>query len=165
MAYWTYASEVDATNGGADNLTVMTLVSGLPSGLIDIEIMWTDLSTNAASTAGLIQLGDAGGFEATNYHSSAGYASEAAAATTGFLMSTTATSDAADSMHGCMSLFRYNAGDHLWLMRGKSGETTSTPSCIEVGSKTLSGEITQIQLTTIAGTAVFDGGAVIVRYV
>ena len=139
---WTYLSEVDLTNGGANDLTEATLASGLPSGLETIEVMLTDVSL------------DTGVNNTSNGET----------AVSAFYTSRSVDVAAADVQTTIFTLSRWDTSEHLWFSFGHSHEHTNTATRVGCGYKTLSGEITQIRVISNNGVAQFDGGTAIVRY-
>ena len=161
---WTESSLVDMTNGGANDQTAVTVVSGMSAGYDTIEIMYNGVSTNTANQSLIIRLGDSGGIETTNYDNSNRSGGNSENKTDGFYASREADADAADLFSGILRLHRWDSSEHLWLARMTSLEHTKTTCRMSAGYKTLSGEITQIQATTSGGSATFDGGNIIARY-
>ena len=68
------------------------------------------------------------------------------------------------TVSGFARLLRWDVAEHLWILRSELYMTGGTNSFQSVGTKTLSGELTQVELTTAGGTAAFDAGEVRVRY-
>ena len=161
---WTYGSEVDATNGGADDQTHVTVLSGLSAGLTDIEIIGWGLGTDTNDEGICVQLGDSGGFENTGYDNSVKHASASENRTTGFFSSQAAANDAGDEQRAVWRLIRWDTSSHLWFCYGFGIEATGTAGRTFFGYKTLSGELTQVRITTDSETSNFDEGSVIGRY-
>jgi hypothetical protein len=161
---WTYTSQVDLTNGGADDQTAVTIASGLPSGIVSIDVLWHSVSTDANDTALIIRLGDAGGIEAADYNTSIQNGITYAGYTTAWYTSRNTPADAADIFWGCMSLWRWDVSEHYWFGHVRAIEPGTDQQRWGAGFKTLSGELTQLQATTAAGTASFDGGEIRLRY-
>jgi len=161
---YTYSTQVDLTNGGADDQTAVTVVSGLPSGITKIEGMYHSASTDAANQAICLRLGDAGGIEAAGYDSNVASGTSEENRTDGLFNSHDTGLDAANVIWGIWTLVRWDVSEHLWLCTSLHMETGAQLPKIGTGTKTLSGELTQLQVTTSGGTAQFDGGEVRVRY-
>jgi hypothetical protein len=125
-------------------------------------IMMLNVSTDAANQAPAIQLGDSGGFEATGYLYTSSYTSTEQAYTTMFPLGPNAGSDAADASTALWELWLHNGNE--WHCRLHGQEDTKASVRIGYGTKTLTTELTQIQITTTGGTAQFDGGTAIGRY-
>ena len=140
-------------------LTNQTFVDfTIPAGATYCQLVLSDASTNGTSNP-LIQLGDAGGPENTGYDSTcvsiaAGVA--ASSSTAGFLALRTVA--AGDSISGIVHLSRVNSSAK-WAMSSSLKRTTGEIG-VSAGSKTLSGDLTTIRLTTVNGTDQYDGGTV-----
>lgn len=134
-------------------------ITGIAAGAKRITIFFSGVSKDAA-TETQVQLGDAGGMETTGYFSASGDAGGTSHSTAGLVIR---DPGAADALAGTMVL--EHLGGNEWvashsLAKGTSG---SNAACSGGGSKTLSGELTQIRLTSFSGTAAFDAGAVRIR--
>lgn len=164
MSNWTYTSKVDMTNGGGDDLTDAIIASGLPSGILEVEILYTLVSTNSENQALLIRFGDSTAIEITDYDCSMQNASSIGNGTVGFFTCLDASMDSAQSVSGVMRIFRWDVSEHLWLMKNLLANSAQLAPRISAGYKTLSGELAQIQATTEGGTATFDGGEIRMRY-
>jgi len=154
---WTYGSIVTLTSG-----TAHLLASGLPSGLKEIEILLNGVSTNTANQPPVIRLGDAGGIETTGYTSIARVGANTSAQTAYFQFFRATDFAAAEALSGVMRLARWDSSLHLWLMTCLATEAAQISH--STGRKTLSEELTQIQITTPGGAATFDLGSARVRY-
>ncbi len=161
---WTYVSEADLTNGGADDQNAVTLASGLPSGITNFEIMLKDVSTDTASKALMIQLGDSGGFETGGYDCGVNNGANGQYTTTGVPSQRQMDVAAADIMTILYIFSRWDISEHIWYASMHSLEHTRDATIVAAGTKTLSGELTQVRAILIGGTPVFDGGSAIVRY-
>jgi hypothetical protein len=161
---WTYGSEVDATNGGSDDLTHVTVLSGLSAGLTDLDPFGYNIGTDADNQDICIQLGDSGGFENTGYDNACKVAATSEVRTDGFFSSPSGVTDASDEQRTIWRLMRYATDENLWFCWTSCMENTGTASRVSFGYKTLSGELTQIRFTTVDEVAAFDEGTVIGRY-
>lgn len=137
--------------------------TGLPSGIKEFTVVIALLSLNIAVSDILIQLGDSGGFETTGYLSSSGEIDTTQTpATNGFIITTPITNQ---HLSGRYTFTRVATGSHLWV--GSGAFYHSSPNVtVAAGSKTLSGELTQVRLTPVVGTSVFDAssGVNIIHY-
>lgn len=155
---WTYASLVNTNSG-----TAVTIASGLPSSVREIEIMLRGVSTNSANADLVLRLGDSGGFENSGYTSIVVTAAGGASTTTtGFYLITPASFDAATTIDAVVRMYCYNDNNAAWHIDGCTDHGTTLFDFL--GRKDLSGAITQLQLTTETGAATFDAGTVSVRY-
>ena len=144
-----------------------TLVTGTSAMFLDVDqalsgtaVPWTNLPTgldflnvniDGASLSAIgniqLQLGDSGGFEATGYISGAESAQGFLSLTTAFLL--TLGLAASTPVYGQISLIRRTG--NTWVLQGDI--TDGTVQVISLaGRKTLSGELTQVQLLASAGT-------------
>lgn len=158
---WTFTADLAWSSGTSLDFT------GLPSGLTEIMFFADQLSFSAAKNL-MIQLGDAGGFEATGY---AGAAGDYVPTANHLLMSSGfqfegANNGAASSTYVVVGhLIRSDAATNRWhftghLARTDAGALTATAT----GRKALSAELSQLRLTTVAGTSTGDAGTVRLAY-
>lgn len=148
-----------ATSGVAIDFT------GIPDGTRKIIVSWSALSTSGTSPP-MIQLGDAGGIEATGY---VGLASTSVASddvtldsfTTGFGVNST-NHAAASVLHGSMTLLLVDPATNTWVASLAGASNLSALS--GGGSKSLSATLDRVRLTTLGGTDTFDAGKVNILY-
>ena len=164
---------IDATGGG---ITLGTPVNasgtsvnftGIPAGTKRITVMLSGISTNGTS-APIIQLGDAGGFEAVGYSGAVVNLNNSASIggsniSTGFDLVAGGTA-ATLIQHGILTLTLVSASTNLWCASGVLGRSDGPNTMIVGGSKSLTGELTQIRLTTILGADTFDAGVINIQY-
>lgn len=157
---------VDASASGGITLgTQQASTSGtaitfgsIPAGTKRIMVMFDDVSMNTGATPVLLRLGDVDGIETTGYVCYANVTT----ATDGFLV--TDEGNAADKRCGIVTLCLMNAATNKWCMSGTVG-ASNTPAGDSIGGvKSLSAELTQISITTSAGTATFDNGSINIQY-
>jgi hypothetical protein len=130
--------------------------TGIPSWVKRITVMFALVSTNGASNI-IIQLGDAGGIEATGYSSRADITGSAV--TTGYAIA----NNSADRVTSGSVQISNITGDN-WVASGAIVQTDVGYLIICGGDKTLSAPLTQIRITTVAGTATFDAGTINIMY-
>ena len=151
------------TSGTAAASTSGTSIdfTGIPSGTKKITFMASSLSTNGVSSL-QFQLGTSGGIKTSDYLGSYGYASATGInLTTGFGI----YSDlASDSTHGSIVFDLLDASTNTWTASGSFGWSTRAYRLESAGSVSLSGALTTIRLTTLAGTDTFDSGKVNITY-
>lgn len=132
--------------------------TGIPATAKRVTVMFSGVSTNGGSNI-LLQIGDAGGVEATSYSSSSfrtsGTAINNASSTSGFLLDGT-TGLATYTRSGIVSLC--NTTGNNWVADG-GYEVVGGYSCT-AGTKTLSDTLTQVRITTVNGTDAFDAGTI-----
>lgn len=156
---WTYGTETPTTSGTAID------AAGLPSGVVDLEILLNAVSWSDTSN-GLLQLGDAGGLETTGYESQAvelapdATVSESLESTAGFIIN---QQGAAAPYRGKIVLTRIDASDFLWHCEFQFLLAAGGYITVGAGYKALSGEVDRFRLTTDA-SGTFDAGSLNYRY-
>jgi hypothetical protein len=136
--------------------------TGIPSWVKRVTVMFSGVSTNGTSNY-LIQLGDSGGIENTGYLS---YSYRVGASsivggnsrTDGFVANNPAA--AAEVISGSMLIS--NLSGNIWTEQGVFATTVNGVS--SGGSKTLSGTLDRIRITTVNGTDTFDAGTINILY-
>jgi hypothetical protein len=162
---WTWGTEKDLTNAGANDLVTVTLLSSLPAGITDVEVFVRNGSVLGANDAICVQLGDVGGFENTGYDSQTTLSSGGGQITTAFSGDPWSTADAAYDYYQVFRIARVFSGEDKWIYFGMGNKTGSAGCRYSFGTKTLSGELTQVRLSGDESTGItFDNGAAIARY-
>lgn len=147
-----------ASSAAPSTITLLTAVNttgvtyhdfAVPSGVKDICVTAAGYSTNGTSPI-IVQLGDAGGIEASGYSSMCGDYAGDTTATTGFLICVPV---AANAHQFKLNLRLVHAASFLWLGEGGCSGTTSTSSA---GSKSTSAEVTTVRVTMVNGTDTVD---------
>jgi len=157
----TLGTEVDATNSGADDLTVIDF-TGIPSWVQKITIELVGVSTNGTSDP-LIQIGDSGGIEDSGYlgaSSALGGSVSTINYTAGFGLNN--SSGAAAILHGVLNLTK--EGALAWVANGTFGQSNAAAMVLTAGSKSLSAVLTQLRITTAGGSDAFDAGTINILY-
>jgi hypothetical protein len=136
--------------------------TGIPNWVKKITVMFNGVSTNGTSVI-LIQLGDSGGVETTDYVSSAtvavgGSASINYTSTAGFIV---CGSSSGDNRYGHVLLTQFSG--NTWV-QSQSIRTAPTASGAGGGEKTLSATLDRIRITTSNGTDTFDAGSINILY-
>jgi hypothetical protein len=150
----------DMTNGGADDLTLLTFASGL-SGIVAVELEFVAMSHNAANTGWKLLLGDSGGVHSTGYLGdtwSTGSNGNGDSLTDGFGFVQAASTDAATVISGVGRLAHMGGNKWSWFWGGHTGSGANQWNA--QGTVTLDTELTQIQITTTPATALLDGGTI-----
>lgn len=134
--------------------------TGLPSWVKQIRVVGSGNSSNGVSPF-MVQIGDAGGVETSGY-SGGGTQSGIGSVTnsTGFQLFTNVV--AANSYYFELNLTLLDAATNLWQASAIFG--TSNVSFATVGSKTLSGVLDRLRLTTVGGADTFDAGSLNIIY-
>lgn len=148
----TSGTAVASTSGTSIDFT------SIPSYVKRITVMFNGVSTNGSSNI-QVQLGDSGGFEITGYTSrSAPTGGSGATSTAGFLV--TSTTASADVTNGAIVIILM--GSNAWV----STSSFSLTSLHNVGSgtKTLSGTLDRVRITTVNGSDTFDAGSINILY-
>jgi len=147
----TSGTSVASTSGTSIDFT------SIPSWVKRITVMFSGVSTNGTSLL-LIQLGDSGGIENTNY---LGRVSDVTV-TSGFSSGFTLCSDnsAASIYHGQAILSLLNNASNLWVESSILGRSDNANVYQGGGSKSLSDTLDRIRITTVNGTDTFDAGSI-----
>ena len=147
---------VASTSGTAINYT------SIPSWVKRITIMFAGVSTNGTSII-MVQIGDAGGIEATNY---VGAVNEPGTATTNLSTGFYISNNTADGSiwHGQMVLSLLDSTTNTWTASGVFGKSDSAAVRTMGGSKALSATLDRVTITTANGTDAFDLGLVNILY-
>jgi hypothetical protein len=135
--------------------------TGIPSWVKRITVMFDGVSTNGTSAI-LIQLGDSGGIEITGYLSGAYNETGGGSSTSTAGFSVTPTSLAAAAYNGSAILSLL--GSNTFVGQGILFRSVSTGMSYMAGSKTLSGTLDRVRITTVNGTDTFDAGSINILY-
>lgn len=136
----------------------------IPAGARRFTVFFVGTSTDSTSPF-LIQLGDAGGIEATGYNTAIYYPGVSyTATTTGWQLSVSMA--AADTAQGAVSFELVDPATFTWAYSGGTIIlTSSTLMHLTSGTKALSAELTTVRVTTVSGTPNFDAGLVGCSYI
>lgn len=160
----TWATAASITSGTAVASTSGTSIdfTGLPSTAKRITVMFSGVSTSGTSIV-QIQIGTSGGVQTTGYSSGAWIANTSNGnSTSAFLTSN--GGDAAYIRDGMAFLTLLNNATGLWTFNSVFSGSTSGINSIGGGSKTLSGTLDRIRITTANGTDTFDAGSINILY-
>lgn len=159
LSYITLGTEQASTSG-----TTITFGS-IPSGTKKITVMLEAVSTSGTNALQLL-IGDSGGVETTGYvsgnarHFAGGNAF--ASATDSFQL--TPSMAAADTVDYVIELSLKHSANFTWACSGIGYRAGGPNSYTSVGFKSLSAELTQVQITTSGGTDTFDAGSINISY-
>ena len=133
--------------------------TGIPTWAKKITVMFNNISTNVTSPI-QVQIGS-GSVETTGYAVTAttltnAGATQSSTGSAGFLIES-AVSAAAVNRSGIMVITLI--GSNLWCY-SFSGGTTHPAGILGGGTKTTSGTLDRIRVTTVSGTDTFDNGSV-----
>lgn len=152
-------------SGATQATTTGTLkdFTGIPSWVKKITVMFDGVSTNGTSNL-LVQLGDSDGIENTVYSSLTAYAggtnnTSSSTSTIGFIISSGAASNI---LSGTLEI--NNIANNTYVSKHTFGVTNSNVAIFGGGSKTLSGTLDRIRITTVNGTDTFDAGQINIMY-
>lgn len=148
---------VAATSGTTIDFT------SIPSWAKRITVMLSAVSTNGTSQW-LIQLGDSEGIENTGYVSEAAFIGASTGSTShtaGFGIRSTG---AGHGMQGSATICLLSGS--TWVAQGMFAGTGTAAGFTYTtsGSKTLSGTLDRIRITTVNGTDTFDAGSINILY-
>jgi hypothetical protein len=155
---------VSGTLVAATGQTELTF-TGIPAWVKKITIGLNGLSTSSTSTP-VVQLGDSGGYETTNYNSfgiaatNTGVAGIGGTGQGGFVLTNGVT--AAGTLNGMIFLILTDASTNTWV---SSSTLVTSPfvSHVTGGNKALSATLDRLRLY-IDGTQTFDAGSVNILY-
>ena len=154
------------TSGTAQNSTSGTSIdfTGIPSWVKRITVMFNGVSTNGSSTVS-IQIGTSSGVETTGYAAggvtSVGGSNNAGATSTSRFL-TQGGGGASDVSHGIAIISL--VGSNLWVFSFVGAHSQAGNSLQGGGSKTLSGTLDRVRITTVNGTDTFDAGSINILY-
>lgn len=161
----TLGTAVASTSGTAIDFT------GIPSTIKRITITFNGVSTNGTAEP-IIKIGTSGGIQATGYLGASTFLaigsmgarpySTAPASSTGFAFFNDVT--AAALRNGSITLSCLDTTNGIWSMNGMLGNSAENFMCISAGSKTLSGALDRVRITTTNGTDTFDAGNINILY-
>lgn len=155
-----YEGSVDATNGGADDLTEIDFTS-ISSDAKRITIILDSISLTNNDDP-LVQIGDSGGIESTGYKTigmnidDSGSTNEVNS-TAGIAILPMASAGVAS---GVITLTRFTASGNQWVSSVSTNTATGSAGAIHQGGgiKTLSGTLDRVRITSDTGTPTFDSG-------
>jgi hypothetical protein len=132
--------------------------TSIPSWVDRITVMFNGVSTNGSSNF-LFQLGDSGGVETTGYQSVGSNYLGATTSTAGFTSHNTAAGSNTEGFIQFSTL-----GSNIWVGSGNFASVTAGQVVSIAGSKTLSGTLDRVRITTTNGTDTFDAGTINILY-
>jgi hypothetical protein len=150
------STSVATTSGTSIDFT------GIPSWVKRITVMFNGVSTNGTSDTA-IRVGTAGGIESTSYAGACGNIGGSASysnLSTGFETIQTGLATVVQQGQVVIS----NISGNIWVANGIMGRSDTNFFGFVAGSKTLSGTLDRIRITTVNGTDAFDAGLVNIMY-
>ena len=151
----TLATAQASTSGTSIDFT------GIPSWVKRITVMFNGVSTSGTSLIHL-RLGTSSGVEATNYLGSSQDPTNSAVYSTGFALAP--NNLATDVLHGQWVISLLNAASNTWAESHLIGRSNNNLVAFGAGSKSLSGTLDRIRITTVNGTDTFDAGSINILY-
>jgi hypothetical protein len=131
--------------------------TGIPSWAKRITVIFNEVSTNGTADL-LVQLGDSGGIENTGYISTYIVLSTGGSSTAGFIIRTGAAAVVASG------ILQINLIDTTSWICTHTIKISTTNASAGAGSKSLSGILDRVRVTTTNGTDAFDAGSINILY-
>jgi hypothetical protein len=140
--------------------------TGIPSWVKRITVMFNGVSTNGTSEL-QIQIGTSGGIQTTNYlgswQSTTSAGTSLSNATSGFVLFSNG-GGASFVRQGFLILSLIDSANGIWSGGGTIGLSDSGRISTIGGTKTLSGTLDRVRITTVNGTDTFDAGSINILY-
>jgi hypothetical protein len=139
--------------------------TSIPSGVKRITVMFSGVSTSGISNI-IFQIGTSGGIQTTGYAGAGTILTTsssvfAASFTTGFGYR---TENATATYSGATQITLCDSTNGIWVASGTLGSTTLVSGYTTGGTKTLSGTLDRVRITTVNGTDTFDAGSINILY-
>jgi len=155
----TLGTAVASTSGTSIDFT------SIPSYVKRITVMFNGVSTNGSS-GWLLQIGD-GSISTTSYTSNAAFTGQStggSSATAGYVIVPAAAGINTNSYTGLVTLSSISS--NTWVQANTASLTQGANlfGIIGGGTKTLSGTLDRIRITTVNGTDTFDAGTINIMY-
>ena len=152
----TSGTAVASTSGTSIDFT------SIPSWVKRVTVMFSGVSTNGISNP-LIQIGTSSGIQSTGYLCTGGSLAAAIYSnyTTGFGINAGA---ATNLLGGSFVLSLLDQSTGMWTISGGVGRSDGAGLHLTYGSKTLSGTLDRLRITTVNGTDTFDAGSINILY-
>jgi hypothetical protein len=150
---FTLGTPVASTSGTSIDFT------GIPATAKVIIINMISISTNG-TTGLIIQIGDSGGIETTNYISCT---TSGNSRTDGFLLQ--AAMVAVNTYVSQVQLVLENSTTNTWTSSGATIDVTNGALQNSAGTKSLSAVLDRVRVTTFAPAATFDAGEINIAYI
>ena len=138
--------------------------TSIPSWVKRVTVMFSGVSTNGTSNV-QVQLGTAGGFQTTNYLGATSILTGVSAPanfSSGLLI--TGAMGAGVLLHGALTLAVVDAASGTWASTTITGRSDTNQLNVGGGTKTLSGTLDRVRITTVGGTDTFDAGTINILY-
>jgi hypothetical protein len=165
----TYAATQKIVQGTSQASTSGTSIdfTSIPSWAKRVTVMFNGVSTSGSS-GWIVQIGGSS-IETTSYVSTAswtGSSTGGAASTAGFVLLGAGAGTASNTLTGVMTLNLFDSSTNTWINQLAAGFTqgASNFSSQGGGSKTITGSLQRVRITTIGGTDTFDAGSINILY-
>jgi hypothetical protein len=136
--------------------------TGIPSWVKRVTVMLNGVSTNGTSIL-LVRIGSSSGVETTGYTGGGSYIPSGSAfyltSTVGFTLPSAAL---AAANNGIMQIS--NISSNTWIYSYTGSNTGENGASAAGGTKTLSGTLDRVRITTVNGTDAFDAGSINILY-
>lgn len=139
--------------------------TGIPSWAKRITVMFNGVSTNGASAV-IVRIGTSGGIQTTGYITLGAYAGASnnaggGSATDGFYIDTGGPTSASIRYGSCV-LTLLDSANGTWVQSSLTGHAIGAAYYMMGlgGTKTLSGTLDRVRITTANGTDAFDSGTI-----
>jgi hypothetical protein len=140
--------------------------SSIPSWVKRVIVSFSGVSTSGTSEVQM-QIGTSGGVQNTGYLGTWGTLTSAGVgasnATSGFLVNSNG-GGATYLRNGSITLSLLDLSTGLWAAQGLVGCSDNARISLIGGSKTLSGTLDRVVITTVNGTDTFDAGSINIQY-
>ena len=152
----TSGTAVASTSGTSIDFT------SIPSWVKRITVMFNGVSTNGSSNQ-QIQIG-AGSVDTSGYAGACGYSNASSTAVSSFTAGFGIVNSwgAANNYSGSITLTSF--GSNIWVASGVIALGNTTNVFYTAGTKTLSGTLDRVRITTANGTDTFDAGSINILY-
>ena len=137
--------------------------TSIPSWVKRITVNFDGVSTNGTSIW-LIQLGTSGGIQSSGYVGTATYVGGGPASVNFSSGFSVYTGLASITMQGSLTISLLNSSTGTWCLSGLLGNGDVAYVRLSAGSKTLSGTLDRVRITTVNGTDTFDAGSINILY-
>jgi hypothetical protein len=138
--------------------------TGIPSWVKRITVVFDAVSTNGSSIP-QVQLGTSGGIQNTSYVSYLLSNSSTNSNTAGFALNAAANQSLNTQIYGALVLSLLNSATGQWVASWSLGiNAGGAVGVVGGGSKTLSGSLDRVRITTVNGTDQFDAGSINILY-
>jgi hypothetical protein len=134
--------------------------TGIPSWVKRITVMFDAVSTNGSSIP-QVQIGTSGGIQTTSYVSYLVSNGTSSSISTGFGLNATVNQGAATQIYGVLVINLLDSATGRWAASWSLGVNAGgAVGVVGGGSKTLSGTLDRVRITTVNGTDTFDAGTI-----